>query len=213
MRDDADGQVALASYPRSGSTWLRHMLEQVTGRPSGSIYNEGFLPAGREGIVVKTHRPMSDGFSRAVHLVRDPFDAISSHFHFMREHRGQEVDWVEFAPQQGRRWTRHANFWIGCDLERLLVRYEDMRAEPAAEVSRVVQWLGFDISEGDVRTVADASTTTRMRALYPRAGSTFFREGLVGTGIDDFHEEQVARLLERAAPAMRQLGYLRSADI
>ena len=35
-----DGVVALASFPGSGNTWLRYLLQQATGIITGSIYND-----------------------------------------------------------------------------------------------------------------------------------------------------------------------------
>ena len=56
--------VALASFPGSGNTWLRYLLQQLTGVLTGSIYNDGDLSRhgfpgehhqGGDVLVVKTH--------------------------------------------------------------------------------------------------------------------------------------------------------------
>ena len=58
--------VGLASYPSSGNTWLRYLLEGVTGHYSGSMYNdislrkkglygEGVPHDGGLVVSVKTH--------------------------------------------------------------------------------------------------------------------------------------------------------------
>lgn len=36
-------KTALASFPGSGNTWLRYLLQQVTGILTGSVYNDLFL--------------------------------------------------------------------------------------------------------------------------------------------------------------------------
>ena len=38
VNSQRDGIIALASYPGSGNTWLRHLLQQATGIITGSIY-------------------------------------------------------------------------------------------------------------------------------------------------------------------------------
>lgn len=38
--------VALASYPGSGNTWLRHLLEHSTGIYTGSVYSDRRLKEG-----------------------------------------------------------------------------------------------------------------------------------------------------------------------
>ncbi|KAI8442406.1 hypothetical protein MSG28_005922 [Choristoneura fumiferana] len=82
--------VALASFPGSGNTWLRYLLQQATGIWTGSVYMDfglkvrGF-PAENVTdatvLVVKTHEsPPPDQFKAAVLLVRNPRDAILADF-------------------------------------------------------------------------------------------------------------------------------------
>ena len=41
---DPPGQLtALASFPGSGNTWVRYLIQQATGYVTGSIYNDGSL--------------------------------------------------------------------------------------------------------------------------------------------------------------------------
>lgn len=58
--------VPLVSFPGSGNTWLRHLLEEVSGTFTGSVYNDwriykkGFTgeyehPLAKNTLVVKTH--------------------------------------------------------------------------------------------------------------------------------------------------------------
>lgn len=89
--------VALVSFPGSGNTWIRGLLELATDICTGSIYCDRELRAKDftgEGLysgstlVVKTHRyniyfgqrvhGQKPLFSSAVFLVRDPFDALVS---------------------------------------------------------------------------------------------------------------------------------------
>ena len=51
-------RVALASYPRTGSTWARFLVERATGRPTGTncVGYNGVLERAPTGVVVKTHR-------------------------------------------------------------------------------------------------------------------------------------------------------------
>jgi len=100
--------VGLASYPSSGNTWLRYLLEGISGFYSGSMYNDltlrqkGFYGEGvaaDSGMVmtVKTHghttdtgshmpRDMQNKYNHhsevnktAILLIRNPFAAIMGH--------------------------------------------------------------------------------------------------------------------------------------
>jgi hypothetical protein len=84
--------VALASFPGSGNTWLRYLLQQATGILTGSVYKDyGLLKSGFPAesifnssvLIVKTHEWGSSGwekFGKAVLLVRDPAKAILAEF-------------------------------------------------------------------------------------------------------------------------------------
>ena len=93
-------KILLVSYPRSGNSFLRKILEKGTGivtgsdsrpnRPlSNSLLKFGYIG---EGItdnsiwVVKSHYPERLGYIRfyvkkCILLVRNPFDAFESYFH------------------------------------------------------------------------------------------------------------------------------------
>jgi len=40
-------RLALASFPGSGNTWTRHMIEQATGIYTGSSYPDSLSKAGK----------------------------------------------------------------------------------------------------------------------------------------------------------------------
>jgi hypothetical protein len=93
-------KVVLVSYPRSGNSFLRLLLEERTGIITGSdsrtnrTLSAALLRCGfkGEGIVdssvwiIKSHYPERMGYikfttKRVILLVRNPFDALESYFH------------------------------------------------------------------------------------------------------------------------------------
>lgn len=84
--------AALASFPGSGNTWLRYMLQQATGILTGSVYKDyGLLKSGFPAesisntsvLLVKTHEwgnIVHNKFGKAILLVRDPAKAILAEF-------------------------------------------------------------------------------------------------------------------------------------
>ncbi|RYG70251.1 hypothetical protein EON64_00665 [archaeon] len=93
-------KAALVSYPRSGNSFMRKVLERESGIVTGSdsrpnrTLSASLLKFGYagEGItdqsvwVVKSHYPERLGYlkfpvARVILLVRNPFDAIQSYFH------------------------------------------------------------------------------------------------------------------------------------
>ena len=101
FRNSSGPVVALVSYPGSGNTWLRYLLEQVTGILTGSAYCDNELKSFFFGehvvsgnvLLVKTHtgrfgledpvQALGSGskVEKAIILVRNPFNAIVSEAH------------------------------------------------------------------------------------------------------------------------------------
>src|SRR5687768_1117494 len=70
-------RVALASFPRSGNTWFRFLLESATGELTGNTSQHArILPRGNDGLVIKTHQRDSHRYTHGIHLVRNPFDVL-----------------------------------------------------------------------------------------------------------------------------------------
>ncbi|XP_048240954.1 WSC domain-containing protein 2-like [Haliotis rufescens] len=89
-------KTALASYPGSGNTWMRHLLQELTGIYTGAIYKNkklmenGFPGEGRtDGTVVaiKTHASVSTIYKRAILIIRNPYESFLAEF--TRQHSGQ----------------------------------------------------------------------------------------------------------------------------
>ena len=97
FRKDNGKRMALASFPGSGSTWSRTLLEQATGIYTGAIYcdknlkREGFIGefiTSGNVIAIKTHQHLINAskldrkhsliFDGAIFIIRNIFDAILS---------------------------------------------------------------------------------------------------------------------------------------
>ena len=81
------GMYALYSFPGSGNTWVRLLIEELSGIFTGSIYHDtrlvqtGMLGEGvktEHAIVVKCHRIVDEPFGAIIAIVRNPFHAIIS---------------------------------------------------------------------------------------------------------------------------------------
>ena len=84
--------VALGSFPGSGNSWVRQLLESATGIYTGALYCDGsYIGAGMIGegvatnnvIAIKTHDwPTGSkrllNHDKAIYVVRSPFGAILS---------------------------------------------------------------------------------------------------------------------------------------
>lgn len=146
----------MASYPRSGNTMLRAYMEKIMGIATGSDadiskkLNEDLLSGGLggEGLVnkqvhvVKTHFPERYGSSkyyaeRAILLVRNPIDCITSLFHMMlagshnksisdEDFANNQVWWQAWVEQEILVWADFHQFYFDSKIPFHIIRYEDI---------------------------------------------------------------------------------------
>lgn len=165
--------VVAASYPRSGSTWLRFVIADIASQgtdvdflniadlsaPLGSHRDAPALIDGR-GRFIKTHesfRAFPWFTARGLYLVRDGRDVAVSLYHWLRRwnvYRGPFEDYLP-AFLHGRvvnygSWQEHVASWQGAAARRsgsiVVLRYEDLLGSDGAEILRhtLVQ-IGWDV--------------------------------------------------------------------
>jgi hypothetical protein len=202
-------RVALASFPRSGSTWVRHLLEAATGEECGSIYDDRIMPRTGVGVVVKTHGLDSHLFTHALHLVRNPLDAIESYYQWTRDRKGESAapEWEEFVADNVSYWCIHTRHWLGSPGRVLTVRYEDLVGDTPGTLEKICRWLGYDLPRARIDEAVEASHIDRMRGINPVHGKKFFRRGVVGASRECYSPELTERIEKKAGPLLRRLGY------
>lgn len=207
--DSGKMRVALASYPRSGNTWVRILIEEATGLASGSLYQEqdGILERSSEGVVIKTHSLDSYRYTHAVHLVRNPFDAIESFYSFKKDFWGSTLSWDEHVRIEVAAWRRHFEHWQAVTIPTYRIRYEDVRAAPEKQLQDLLGWIGQDVPEDQVIKAVQGATLARLRESRGARGQDFFRRGSSGEGKVRFSQEQRHLVTVQLAHYMSMLGY------
>jgi hypothetical protein len=202
-------RVALASFPRSGSTWVRHLLEGATGEQTGSLYREDkVLPRGGRGIVVKTHGLDSCRFTHAVHLVRNPLDAIESYFRWTQDRSSTgPAPWEEFAWQNANYWKLHTRHWLHSPGHLHTIRYEDLHGNPSGVLQSLCRWLGYDLDRSRIDSAVEASQIEKLRKVDSEYGPKFFRRGGVGASYDRYSPELRSRIVGSLRPLLKRLDY------
>jgi len=167
---------------------------------------------------------------RVLMLVRDPRDvAVSQFFHWRHRTKDWKKDLNDYPPHDAEislqefvrqergglpRIIAFLNLWAK-ESERLrafsLIRYEDMRAEPVAELQRVAEFLGIPADDAQIRdAVAYASYENMKRKeaaqSYQMSGGRLapgdkdnpdsykVRRGKVGGYRDYFDNDQIAEI-------------------
>jgi hypothetical protein len=206
--------VWLASYPRSGNTLLRTILQQCFGLWSASVYPDdlgknrrleayvGHIEHGSDGKVrfpksqvplFKTHEYPSNSHP-AIYVVRDGRAAAASLWNFYN----QELPLREVIAGHHRfgTWSDHLHAWEPLTRpDTLLIRYEDMTADLPSVLAALETFLD--------RRLVGANIPTRSK-LSEIDGKWVRKE----SNWESIIKGEALKLFYRInASAMRKLGY------
>ena len=159
--------VMLVSFPGSGNTWARLLIEAVTGYYTGSVYSDKYLYAGgfigekekwRNGrtILIKNHdhkRNLSNEAKGVVLLVRNPYDAILAEFNRFQSsnHTGSaslenfNSKWFKTVEKLSTWWVnvhhKYAEFSSTTSFPMHVVFYENLKNNATHEMERVLNFM------------------------------------------------------------------------
>lgn len=173
--------IYLATFPRSGNHWVRYMLEELTGKVTGSVYCDqdhpvhspiilpmgGYAPDfGYEGcreypvfgekFILKTHFPamgeFQSGHIGAIRVVRNPIDSFYSYAIY--EKKIQTGQYFPEALLSGylKKFQIFQEFWDQ-ETNLLTVRYEDLLKNQKETLIRIAEFLEIEFSDADIERV------------------------------------------------------------
>ena len=235
FRDETAEPAVLASFPGSGNTWTRMLLEYGSGIYTGSVYDDvdlmRLMPA--EGvdtgavIAVKAHlnpakyMPQTTA-ARILLLVRHPFDAIWSEYQRRvsggHAARASERDFFSssfavFAKCMACKWIRYAMMHADLasnDREVRVVRYEDMVAATAPTLKSMLGFLKVgddELTDDRLSCAAELSVDPTIKRAKKRPAREMFgnHSDLACQIWGQISQNAAARLL------LNTLGYRNSA--
>jgi hypothetical protein len=240
----------VVSYPRSGNTWTRflianllHPQEPVTfisiGRlvPDAQVQSNRYMRSVPSPRTIKSHSYFEPRYPRVIYIVRDPRDVVLSEYDLLRKYRRIEDSFplerfiVDFVAGTGPltssgwgTWGENVASWAlarGARPGFLLLRYEDLKARPEQELSRIAEFMGIDASDELLQAAVDRSSAERMREMEKtqdkdwgsseyknkRSDVPFVRTASVGGWKTNLRTEAVAQIEAAWGEIMAQLGY------
>lgn len=234
-RDIGINDVWLASYPKSGNTWVRSMI--ATGlsgdRPSrddigriipyvGFHKNCKFRTASG-GRIIKTHERFLPIYHKSVYIVRDWREVCVSYFYFEKRHdrfSGSLPEFVEMF-QHGTvdgygSWADNVSRWLSAarkdEPNILIVRYEDIVKNPLHEIQKIFEYLGL-VSKLNFEEIIRLNSFENMKSDEKASMAKnylfpFARGGYLGGNMDEFNEvvEDIV-ISEEFERINRLLGY------
>jgi len=169
----------------------------------------------------------------AVYIVRDPRDVAVSLSHHMQVSLEESVrimgDSATTMARSLRKlyaqldqplgsWSQHVTSWLDeANMPLLLVRYEEMLADSASELSRVADFLGLQEGKGAeaTRKAAAAAEFSNLRRQEDEMGfrekppmaARFFRQGRAGEGKEVLPAHLLRKIETDHGEVMGRLGY------
>jgi hypothetical protein len=208
----------IVSYPKCGRTWLRVMVSNYYveryGLAHGSLLDFAnlhlqnreipriFLSNDIPHTVIPPEAISADKSAyydrKVVYLTRDPRDVVVS-MYFQRTRRdtnytGTLQEFI-FAREGGiETMIRFYNVWADSfpkirDL--LLIRYEDMKADPEGTVTALLQFLGHEPDRQIVHNAVEAASFERMKSM--ERDNAFDRSWLKAGNVNDEESFKVRR--------------------
>ncbi len=243
--------VFVVSYPRSGNTWTRFLISNLIyqDEPTTFVNIESRIPeiyfnadhkmrALERPRILKSHECFQPHYKRVIYIVRDPRDVAVSFYHHNVKAGNIPEDYAmdDFIPrfieaEFDSRWgCWHDSVVSWLTLRRglptfLMLRYEDMKADPQGQLLRVADFLRscsfrkIDASPEKIQRAVDLSTPERMRALEKEQGNKwvltektrldkpFVRSAKSGGWKSTLSQKAVAMIESAWGATMTELGY------
>jgi Sulfotransferase domain len=237
--------VFLTSYPRSGNTWTRFLVANLAypKKPVTFLSIETLVPDMYKSAdrtlrrlprprILKSHEPFDPRYKRVVYIVRDPRDSAVSNYYWELKQKSFPDDypiddfiprWMAptFWPRIGS-WGEHVMSWLSTRHGKsgfVLVRYEDLKSNPAPELAKVAGLLGLESTPAGLARAIELSSADQMRNLektegakwaatkYTRPDKPFVRSAVSGGWQSIIPEKSVALIESTWGPIMKLLGY------
>jgi len=182
-----NNQYFLVSFPKTGRTWLLHMInkmKELSIHPLKNQKNFIFNEHDNSEIIIENgfrNNPL-DVFrflgrnryrrGKVIFLVRDPRDVVVSHYHQVTKRAKNPFvfnsisDFVKDEVIGFNRIIHYYNLWFfqkGVPNNFLLLKYEDLIENGIEELQKINDYLSLNISDSDIEKVYEKSSANKMR--------------------------------------------------
>lgn len=236
--------VFLVSYPRSGNTWTRFLIANLIYQdkpvtfadieykiPDTTVLNRRELARVPRPRIIKSHEYFDPRYKKVIYIVRDPRDVAVSNYYlqlwerFITEEFPIDLYIKKFVAGEinlHASWGENVSSWLATRSESkdfLLLRYEDMIADPSRELIKVAHFLGTSATPERIGRAVELSSAERMRNLEKAEASKwkamggkrrdvpFVRNAKSGGWKSSLSPESVALIESEWGRLMGQLGY------
>ncbi len=181
--------VFLASYPRSGNTWLRFLLAGCIHNPPDLSFERLMFYAPDYHFthfqewdrvprprIIKSHTIYRETYPTVIYCYRDARAVLPSMYKYTKSMSptppesfdsffADFMDGAIFRDEKIGSWAENVSGWLyRVPLERLIC-YEDLVVTPERILRRVLTSCGFDIPEDRIKTIVERYEMKKMMVM------------------------------------------------
>ncbi|XP_052069051.1 WSCD family member CG9164-like [Mytilus californianus] len=157
--------TALFSFPGSGNTWTRHLIEYTSGVATGSVYcATSLIPVFigechvKDVIVIKSHEGNNRvKFEKAIVLIRSPYRSIISFFNYRYSRGHNQTGFASkddferlfegFAITNIQQWRGNNLGWLQFKGPKCVVFYEELLQNTVSELKKMNNFLNVTVAD------------------------------------------------------------------
>ena len=232
-----EDDIFVASYPKSGNTWLRFLLARLMA-PSEltiSFRNiDDFVPdlyrcrnfvdsVQKRPRFIKIHEPHIEDYGKAVYIYRDGRDVMISFYHYFKQSKKFEGSFTEFLRAVDDfwcgGWMNHVTSAINYAKKNpgmiFFIKYEDLLVEPGSWARQLAEFCRLPATPSEIEEAIQLTSFSELKKIESQFGPEeldqnnveFFRAGKQKQWKEVFSSEQRALFERKAGPLLQQLGY------
>jgi len=222
----------LASFPRSGNTWLRFILANLMSRNKVEITFHNYhqyvpdihvikdhsewhshAPFPR---IIKSHFLPQHEYKNTIYIVRDPRSAILSYWHYegkpceLEQYIASEDIWPTDWSNHVEQWLDYANF-----NNVLVVKYETILSNPLKQIQIILDFMGVTnfscnyIQESIKRSNIENMSKIEKKSGFwrPLIGEKFVRSGEGNSWEGELSQKLLNIIIKRNSKMMEYFKY------
>jgi len=234
-RLNPENDLFLASYPRSGNTWLRYLMTNL--RFPDARWNLQSLACAFPEIYssvdpfsvpfprwIKTHHTYKPSYPKIIYLIRDGRDVAVSFYHWSDPNRIEPFEKFlkrrilakEINPTPWGEWHSHVIGYLDQpkSSDMLIVHYEALVDSPVSELQRISEFVGLRRSKEAIEIAIERSSFNVQQSDFqdyqPFKNKRVGVGGVPGKWVEFFTDELHDYFWRVAGDAMNRAGYERS---
>jgi len=157
----AEQNLYLVSFPRTGSHWLRMLIELYFERPL--LTRTFFYPSREDYLLLHTHdMELTVERPNVLYLYRTPVDTVYSQISY----HGESIDNQERVRYWSDLYGAHLDKWLHKEhftQKKTILRYEGMKDSLCSEFEKICGHFGVSIDEERFRNVSERVTRDLVR--------------------------------------------------